>query len=134
MVKTGNAGEWSVKDILSHIAAWEKNFLSWYEAGVKGAKVDKPDFSKSGVLDEVNRQIYESNRRRRLEDVTAEFKDSYKRILTVVESIPEEVLFAHGKFSWTRRLTVAEYIVANTGEHYAEHLAAVKAIKQQPGK
>jgi hypothetical protein len=36
MSQPGVTGTWSVKDILAHLVAWERLFLEWYQAGVKG--------------------------------------------------------------------------------------------------
>jgi hypothetical protein len=36
MSQPGVTGTWSVKDILADLVAWERLFLEWYQAGVKG--------------------------------------------------------------------------------------------------
>ena len=130
MVKRTAPGAWSLKDLLAHITAWEKAFLDWYHTGLKGGKPDKPDFSKPGVLDEVNRQIYEKSRNRKLKDVVNEFRASYHKILVEVESIPEEVMFVTGKYAWTKTLPLVDYIISNTSEHYAGHLPTVASIRK----
>ncbi len=33
MIRPGVVGDWSVKDVLAHLAAWEQLLLGWYEAG-----------------------------------------------------------------------------------------------------
>ncbi len=32
MLQQGVVGEWSIKDVLAHIVAWEQLFLNWYES------------------------------------------------------------------------------------------------------
>ena len=129
MVRSPSPGAWSVKDILAHVSAWEDTFVGWYQAGLKGGKVDKPDFSKSGVLAEVNRGIYEANKDRSLKAVLAAFDSSYERILSLVESIPEEDIFKRGRFSWTGTQKLLGYITSNTSSHYPMHLRMIEALK-----
>ena len=133
MVKSPRPGTWSIKDILAHVSAWENTFMGWYQAGLKGGKVGKPDFSQAGVLADVNRQIYEANKNRSLKDVLAGYKNSYERILALVESIPAEDIFARGRFAWTGTQKLASYITANTSSHYPSHLKMVEALKQKYG-
>ena len=131
MAKTTKPGEWSVKDILAHVSAWEDTFIKWYHVGLGGGKVDKPNFHKAGVLAEMNRQFYEANRHRSLKDVLAGFEDSYQHILSVVESIPEKDMFTRGKYAWTGRQNLAVYIIANTSGHYPSHLKMIEALKKK---
>jgi hypothetical protein len=133
MVRSPRPGAWSVKDILAHVSAWEDIFMGWYEAGLKGGKVGKPDFSQAGVLAEVNRQIYEANKDRSLKDVLAGFKNSYERILALVASIPEEDIFTRGKFAWTGTQKLVSYITSNTSSHYPMHLRMIETLKRKFG-
>ncbi len=120
MLRPGVTGTWSVKDILAHLVAWERLFLKWYSAGVQGGA---PDTAPVGMCQKtiaaLNQQIYEKNRWRSLDDILAEFRTSYQEIVAVIEAIPEEELFVHGRFNWTGQLTLADYIAGNTCNHYA---------------
>ena len=120
MVRPGVMGTWSVKDILAHLVAWEKLFLDWYSTGVQGCS---PSITPVGMsqssIDTLNQLIYEKNQWRSLEDILAEFQASYQEIVTVVESIPEEDMLVHGRFNWTGKLTLSDYIAGNTCNHYA---------------
>ena len=120
LIQPGVTGTWSVKDILAHVVAWERLFLNWYSTGVQGRT---PDITPVGLsqksIDALNQQIYEKNRWRSLDDILAEFQTSYQEIVTVIEAIPEEDLFVHGRFTWTGKLTLADYIAGNTCNHYA---------------
>jgi hypothetical protein len=131
MVKSSRPDHWSTKDLLAHIAAWEKKLLKWYETGLRGEKQTMPQWNTPGLIDEINLKIYQRNRDRELPEVLKEFKESYKHIFEVVTSIPEADMFAHGKYEWTGEGTLADYIVANTSRHYAEHQATVETIKKK---
>jgi len=110
---------WSVKDILAHLTAWEQLFLGWYQAGLRN---ETPEPSPVGMshmaINRLNLWIHEEHKHDPLNKVLAEFQTSYQQTLTVIEAIPEEDLFAHNRFGWTGRWTVADYIVGNTCNHY----------------
>jgi hypothetical protein len=131
MAKDSRPDAWSVKDNLAHVAAWEKKLLKWYETGLRGEKQAMPQWSQPGLIDEINLKIYQRNRDRQLDDVLQEFKESYKQILTTVESIPEDGMFTPGKYDWTGKGTLADYIVGNTSHHYIDHLEMIEAIKKK---
>ena len=131
MTKAEAVGAWSVKDILAHIAAWEKSFLKWYETGLRGEKQVMPDWKKPGIIDAINRQIYQRSRKRALKEVLAEFRASYRLILKTVEDIPEDAIFVPAKYDWLGKATLADYIFINTTEHYMEHLAMIDAIRKK---
>jgi hypothetical protein len=120
MIQPGVTGIWSVKDILAHLVAWQKLFLDWYHTGVQGrAPATTPVGMCRTSMDALNQRIYEENRWRSLDDVLAEFRTSYLEIVTVIEAIPEEDMFVHGRFNWTGKLMLADYIAGNTCNHDA---------------
>ncbi len=120
MIWPGVTGTWSVKDILAHLAAWEKLCLDWYQTGIQGClPAVTPVGMSQKSMDTLNQQIYEANRWRSLDDIIAEFHASYQQIVAVIEAIPEGDLFAQGRFHWTGKLTLADYIAGNTCNHYA---------------
>lgn len=119
MVQPGAVGEWSVKDVLAHLVAWEQIFLDWYQAGVqKQAPKVSPVGMKRSAIDALNLVIYEGNRADPLEKVQAEFQDSYRQIMETLEAAPEEAMFLPGAYAWTGKLALADYIAGNTCNHY----------------
>ena len=120
MIQPGVTGTWSVKDILGHLVAWERLFLNWYSTGIQAGISDTTPVGMSQKrIDTLNQQIYEKNRTRSLEDILAEFHSTYQETISLIESIPEEDMFAPGRFPWTGRLVLADYIAGNTCNHYA---------------
>jgi hypothetical protein len=115
----GVVDEWTVKDLLAHLSDWEQRFIGWFEAGVRG---EIPETPAPGIrwedLDMLNRHIYEKHRGRTLEDVRQEFEESYRRVLAVIEGIPEEEMFAVGKYAWLEGNNLVGVILANTANHY----------------
>jgi hypothetical protein len=119
MEMVGVVGVWTVKDLLAHLFDWEQRFIGWYEAGLRG---ETPETPAPGMnwedLDVLNRRIYEKHRDRTLEDVRQEFDSSYRQVLSVVEGISEEEMFAVGKYAWLGQNNLVGVILANTANHY----------------
>ena len=127
MLQPGVTGTWSVKDILAHLVAWERLFLDWYSTGLQGCTPDPAPVGMSRkTMDALNQQIYKRNQGRSLENILAEFDASFREIVKVIQAIPVEDMFAHGRFSWTGKLTLADYIAGNTCSHYAWARAQIR--------
>jgi hypothetical protein len=132
MVQPGVTGNWSVKDILAHIVAWEQLLLSWHRSGIQGQNVERPPVGMSQrAIDELNQEIYEKHRDRCLEETKAEFSASYRQILAAIEEIPEEDMFVRGRYGWTGKLTLADYIAGNTCNHYAWAKAQIRKWRKR---
>ncbi len=129
----GVCGEWSVKDLLAHLAAWEQLFLGWYQAGLHGESpaIPAPGFSWHS-MHQLNQKIYEENRQRSLADVEAWYSASYQQVLGLVQALPEEDIFTAGRYSWTGSHKLVGYIAANTCNHYRWAKTLIrKWVKQQ---
>lgn len=119
MTQRGVVGEWSVKDILAHLSAWEQLFLRWYRAGLQGGRAEKnPVGMSTKAIDALNLEIFNQYRRTSLKHVLTQFQNSYQQILGIVHAIPEEDMFTSGRYEWTNKWTLADYIAGNTCNHY----------------
>lgn len=119
MVWPGSMDNWSVKDIVAHLVDWEQRFIGWYEAGRRGEEVHTPAPGMTWRdLPRLNEQGYEHHRDRPLAQVLADFQASFRQVLALVESIPEEEMFAADRHAWTGRWRLVGYIAGNTCDHY----------------
>ncbi len=117
----GANGEWAIKDILTHLAAWEQLFLGWYQAGLRGEKpvTPAPGFTwgwKS--LAALNQQIFERDRQVSPAAARQIFADSHAQVVSLLETLSEEELFTPGRYSWLGKATLEASIRANTYNHY----------------
>ena len=119
MTRPGAVAEWSVKDVLAHLAEWEQLLLVWYQAGLRG---EVPPLPAEGYnwakMDDLNLAIYEKYRDWSLAEVQAYFRDSYRQTLEVIESMAEGDLFTKGRFAWTKANALVDYVIPCTSEHY----------------
>jgi hypothetical protein len=114
MTQPGVVGAWTVKDVLAHLAAWEQFFVGWYEEGLRGEMPATPQ--NANDIHALNRDIYERHKNTPLDDVLNDFHTSYQQTLAIIQSIPEENIFAH--LPWTGRWILGDFITANTCNHY----------------
>ena len=119
MVRPGALGDWSVKDVLAHLLEWQKMCLSWYEEGLRGGNPPTPaEGYKWSQLPALNHLIYEKYRYAALEDILAQFRHSHQRVMELVQSLPEDILFTPGRYTWARKNTLAAYMTSITSSHY----------------
>jgi hypothetical protein len=67
---------------------------------------------------QLNREIYLNHCAEPLPAVLKRFKSSYRKIMKIMESIPEKELFTPGQYAWTRKNLLAAYFVSATSSHY----------------
>jgi hypothetical protein len=119
MTQSAAVNDWSAKDVLAHLIEWEGMVVKWYETGAKGKVPAVPSEEYNwGQLPQLNHDIFLKHRDRSLADVQKEFKSSYKKIVKVIESIPEKELFTRGQYTWTRSNLLAAYFTSATSSHY----------------
>jgi hypothetical protein len=119
MTQYAAANDWSAKDVLAHLIEWEGMVMKWYETGVKGKVPTVPSEEYNwGQLPQLNHAIYLKHRDRLLEDIQKEFKSSYKKIMKVIDSIPEKELFTRSQYAWTKNNLLAAYFNSATAAHY----------------
>jgi hypothetical protein len=116
MFAPGVVGEWSVKDILAHLADWEEHFQPWVEASRKGLKPDPEPGLTWKELDKLNQRIYERHRQQGLDDVMAYFHTTHEQFMHFVESLSDEELLTPGYYKLTGKGTLYTWLGA-----YASH-------------
>ena len=119
MTQPNVVGDWSAKDVLAHLIEWEQMVIKWYQAGVKGKVPATPSEEYNwGQLQQLNHAIYLKHRDRSLADIQKDFKASYKKIMKIIQDIPEKEMFTRGHHAWTKNNTLAAYFISGTSSHY----------------
>lgn len=143
--------QWSIKDILVHIAFWQHHLLDYLQAAIQG-KV--PEEMTHETIDAARRQypgaeaalaeseqqpaptdehsdmndyIYLRNKSRQLDDVQSDFHASYAQVVATVRSMDDALLFEPGRLSWTDGNPLYGWVVGNTFGHYEEHIEPIKS-------
>ncbi|MCW5879762.1 MAG: ClbS/DfsB family four-helix bundle protein, partial [Anaerolineae bacterium] len=79
MEQPGVDHEWSVKDILAHLAAWDCRGMDWIATAVGGERPAIPEAGKTwDDADALNAATYLANRDRPLDEVLADFQQAQR--------------------------------------------------------
>ena len=123
-------GEWSVKDILVHLSAWEKYLLDRLGYVMTGHHPQYPAMSSWDDVHRFNAQVYEENKDRPLTSVVIEFRSLYRGVMTVLEALSDDQLSQPYSYDFPDdALTLLQLVRANTYEHYREHCIALEKKK-----
>ncbi len=127
MVASPASGEWSVKDTLCHISAWEKYLLDRLGYVLTGHKPLYPPMSNWDDVHRFNAQVYTDNQDRPLNSAIIEFRSLYRGVMTVLESMDDAQLNQLYNYDFPEdHLTVLRLIRGNTCDHYLEHCQAIE--------
>jgi hypothetical protein len=121
MAVAGVTGDWSVKDIVAHLTAWERRTVARLNAVRQGGTPEKAPWPPNLSEEEINAWICEANRKRNLRDVLDDSRQVHDQVMKQLQSVTDEELNEPGRFSWLDGNKLAEYIPGNTYEHYQEH-------------
>ena len=78
MAEAGVEAAWSIKDILAHIAAWERLAFDRIHAALSAEALKFPLIKGDADVDAFNAQVYEENKAKPLADVISEFQASHR--------------------------------------------------------
>lgn len=130
MTTPGANGDWSIKDIIAHIASWQRFLLDRLEAAAKDSTPTLPMLESSEEVDRLNARFYEENRTRSLPEVMNELETTFMQVLKSVWSLPAEALFEADRFPWMQGTPLVALIAGDTYEHYLEHSPAIQLALQ----
>jgi hypothetical protein len=116
-------GGWSIKDILAHIAAWERICTGWIESFLRG-KTPQTWSEENGDI--VNERIFQENQHRSLHGVQEDSPRAYQALLKQVQAFPEEDLNKPHSLSWLAGHSFVDLIAANSYNHYQDHIQQIR--------
>lgn len=127
-MSTSDAGGWTPKDNLAHIAEWLNILLGYHMDKRPAHEVLEvsPEVTENWDFDRINQVLLERNRDRSVEDVLGWLKNLYNITLKRLEAIPfEELTRPRPQGSM-----LLESVIGDTYEHFAEHRENIeKALK-----
>jgi len=120
--------DWSVKDTLAHLTAWEQLMLGWMRASERGETPDRPAPGESwDDLDGLNDKLHQAHKDSPLNEVLAGFHASYQQVLEMLNGLSEGDLFDPQRYAWRRGDPLWHMVAANTWWHYKEHRETIAA-------
>jgi hypothetical protein len=113
---------WSVKDVIAHLATWERRGTGWIVSASKGTL---PDIPLPGVLwkdvDRINQDTFQTNRYRPTREILAEFAAGFPPLLNAVQSLTDEQLMLGFEVYWQRKPFFVWHLVEWRYKHYRTH-------------
>lgn len=118
-VISGIVGEWSVKDVLSHLYEWQQMVIRWYCAGKHGETPKTPHANYNwGEIPALNQYIYEMYRDIPLDEIQQKLNNSHEETMQLIEGMTDEELFTPKVYAWTKTTTLGSYWTSATCSHY----------------
>lgn len=124
MTQPGVTGDWSVKDILGHVTAWEEEALKHLPDLLDGKRPPRYSVLYGGI-DAFNALKTVENRARSLDEVQMRFDQTHARLLDYIRSAPDEQIATETRFR--RRIRLDSY------SHYPIHAQAIREWREQSG-
>ncbi len=110
----GVAGHWSVKDILVHVAWWERQTVAKLH-GAATAHDLLGGADNDAQIDRINDRVYQEHRTVPVSQAKATFDETGMRLSSALTSLSEEAV-----------LPKLEFIAENTYRHYPEHAKQIR--------
>lgn len=132
MTLPGVAGEWTVKDLVAHVAVYER-WTAWQmerALGGETAMVALPEQTAAtdvNDLDERNAAFYAVFRDQPLDETLRQSRTSYNRLLAAVIAFPDDLLANSDRFEWSFGAPVWRVVAGNSFAHEEEHIAHIRA-------
>lgn len=121
LVEPSVVDDWSVKDILAHVTAWEEEALKHLPLIIAGGT--PPRYAAQGGIDAFNARSTEAGRRMSLAEVLRRRDETHARLLDFIRNQPEGTFGSQTRAR--RRLRLDTY------GHYPEHTEAIRAWRQR---
>ncbi len=135
MAEPGVVGDWSVKDVLGHVTAWELVALRHIEAWRAG---DSLDFQQGTSVDAYNAAEVARRRQMFLSEVRGEMAETRARLRAAIESLADDEWQAPvtvGPHSGTLGQCVGSDLGGDgPGQHAAEHVRHILAWRAATGR
>src|SRR4051812_26237525 len=94
--------DWSVKDILAHVATWEEEALKQLPVILDGGR--PPRYVMYGGIDAFNAQMTERKRSLSLSEVRRHLDGTHSRLVNLIRSAPEVQFSGATRFRHRLRL------------------------------
>lgn len=127
MTMPGVNGDWSIKDILAHIAAWQHRLDERLEAALEKREPTLSTNLTNEQMDIDNQRFYEEYKARPLKLVLEDFRAIYGKIVATVHELDTEDLLEPDRFPWMQGNPLWQLIAGDTYEHYEEHAEPIRA-------
>jgi hypothetical protein len=120
----GAVGVWSVKDVLAHIAFWERYAVNTLKSVARG---ETPLLSADDETERKNASVVAQYYQRSLAAVIADWQQAREDLLEAIEDLEDADLNDPDRFHWSEGRSLLDRIAGNSFEHEQEHIEQIQA-------
>ncbi len=135
MEQPGAMGDWTFKDVASHLTAWRRRTVDRLEAAARGEPSPAARWPASlGETedDPINAWIHDQTKDQPLGDVLAETERTYDDFIAAIRTIPIEDATDPNRFDWLEGVSLVD---SDFGGHLDEHEPGVRRwLEASPGR
>jgi hypothetical protein len=123
--------DWSIKDVIAHLWAWQQISIARMEAGAQDREPEFPGWITSlgedweENADRVNALTFETNHNKPWPEVYQNWREGFLRCLGAGKEISERDLLDGDRYSWLKGYSLAFILVASY-DHHQEHLEKLR--------
>ncbi|MBQ3515558.1 MAG: ClbS/DfsB family four-helix bundle protein [Lachnospiraceae bacterium] len=122
----------NLRDILVHLHEWHNLMLEWVANNRSG--IQKP-FLMEGynwkTYGDMNLLFWRRNQTVTLDIALEQFKESHKKIMSVIQTMSNDELFKKNVYEWVGGSTIGSYFISVTSSHYDWAMKKLKAHKRR---
>jgi uncharacterized protein (TIGR03083 family) len=123
MNRPGAVGVWSVKDVLAHLAYWQRYAAALLTAAARGAT---PNLESDDETERNNSSVVAQYYQRSLAATIADWQAAREDLLEQLEQTSDADLNDPERFTWSNSRTLLDRIAGNSFEHEQEHIAQIR--------
>ncbi len=122
LIEPNTQGDWSIKDVLAHLAACEAELVKALAREIPQNKRPALFDWDDAEVEKQNAQWYAENKDRPLDRVMDDFNGARKQLLRQVSGYNDKDLVDPKKYKWLNGKTLAEYVEEYANSHDDEHI------------
>jgi hypothetical protein len=122
---------WSIKDVMSHLWAWQQISIAWMQGGINHREPEYPRWIVESVgnwekdSDQVNALTFKHNHQNPWPEIYQMWNNGLLQFLELGNRIPEGELLDGDRFPWLKGYNLA-YVLIASYEHHQEHLEKMR--------
>ena len=127
---TPDAGGWSPKDNLAHLAEWMTVLIGYHMDRRPSHEVlgVTEEVTKGWEMEVINPVLFESNKDRPIDDVLGWLRSVYADLVAKLDAVSFDELLAPRHADDPEKRPLLLWIVGDTSDHFAEHRATIEKI------
>jgi uncharacterized protein (TIGR03083 family) len=119
----GAVGVWSVKDVLAHLAFWERFAVNTLQSIARG---ETPVLGADDETERKNASVVAQYYQRPLAAVVADWQQAREELLDALEDLDDQMLNDPDYFPWSEGRPLLDRIAGNSFDHEQEHIEQIR--------